>query len=253
MNKALILAIVSLSIFSVVQAQTPVFIPEGWLYNTNYTGTAQGTTVNGGTTMVPSAPGTNFGIQNKIASPQGGDYIAGHYQGTQNFINYFNLTGFGVDDFVNSSGTSVTLSDGQDYNGVFWMRGNEVADLLAGGNFGFMYSPDVLVRIYDSTGATLIDSYNITVPFSSNGWTEVNVPLTYDAATMQGALLKLEFTRANTDWDYANSLAVPNILQASRLGTTSFDFVQAVPEPSVSLLFGGCLLGGLLFRRREKA
>jgi len=185
-------------------------------------------------------------------SPRG-DYIAGHYQGTRNFINYFNLTGFVVDNFVDSSGTGITLSDGQDYNGVFWMRGNEVADLLAGGNYGFIYNPDVLVRIYDSTQTVLLDSYNITVPFSSNAWTEVNVPLTYDAATMQGAFLKLQFTRASTDWDYANSVAVTNVLQANRFGTTSFDFVQQVPEPSVSLLCGGCLLGGLLLRRREKA
>ena len=248
----LLFILAALATAPLAPAQTiDLYIPEGWLFNTTYTGTPQGTSVNGATTMVPGDPGTNFQIQNKVASPQGGEYIAGVYQGTQNFINYFYL-GFPINDLINADGTGATLLDGQQYNAVFWMRGNEVLDLLAGGNYGFTYETNVPVEFYDSTRNNLISSYNATVNFSNNSWTEVAIPFTYDTATMTGSLLTLEFMRAASDWDYTNNTLVSQQLLNSRLGSTSFDFVQAIPEPSSSMLLV-LSLGGLLAIRRRPA
>lgn len=237
---------------SSLSAQTAVYIPEGWMFGT-YTGMADGSATNPAGSIVVSPGGTalDYSILDKSASPQGGEFIAGKYQGSGNWVNY-SYTGIPLSMLTDSSGNAVTLVNGASYTANFWMRGNQVNDVLAG-NRAMMFNNNVVVHIRDDISLNDISVSNATVNFNATGWTEVALPFTYDASTMAGQRIAFDITRASTDWDFTANQAVAAALSNNRQGSTGFDFVQpaTVPEPSSALLVGSLGLTALLRRRRR--
>lgn len=230
-----------------------LYVPEGWLYNFNYTGTPQNTAgPGGGRSIDPTAGTTIYGIQDRSPSPQGDDFVVGVYQGTQNWVNYF-YAGIPLSSLIHADGTLASLVDGESYTANFWMRGNEVLDALSGKQLGFTFDSNVPIRILDvQGGATTLENYTTSIPFVNDGWTEVALPFTYDSATMSTAALSPSFLRAASDYNYLTDTLIPGELANNRLGSTGFDFVQAapVPEPASSLM--AALTGAFLCLRRSR-
>ena len=228
-----------------------LYVPEGWLYNFDYTGTAQNTAgPAGGRTIDPTAAGTINGILDRSESPEGGNFVVGVYQGTQNWVNYF-YAGIPLSSLIHEDGSLASLVDGASYTANFWMRGNELNDLLSGAHAAYMFDSNVPIRILDApSSGVALESYTATIGFAANGWTEVALPFTYNASTMSTAALSASIVRATTDWDYTTGAAISNVLAPNRLGATGFDFVQADPVPEPTSAFMMALTGAFLCLRR---
>ena len=241
---ASLLAIMLLVSAGESRAQTQVYVPEGWLFGYTYSSTSNGYQQNGGTTIIPPTAPTGAGmpnIINPISSPEGGSFVAGTYQGTGNWVEWFATTGIPLNSFIDSSGNSVPLVDQTNYTATFWMRGNELNDPFYGDQ-GFMFDNTVSIGLFDNTD-TSVFSGTTNVAFSANDWTQVDIPFFYDASSMANGTLKLGIQRAATDWDYAANNTVTAQILPFTVGTTGFDFVTPVPEPTTGLLaIGGILL-----------
>ena len=192
--------------------------------------------------------GRSYTISNASASPQGGNALYGRLENSNSTdeVRVLDNFSFSLGDLLDSNGNTASLVSGESYIMSFWYLPTVFTD-----NNGNSWS---LLPAQNSGKALLNGNlflYDLA-PFSPNTWTKIDIPLLYDASTMNSSTLI-------SDWGFT---ALPTAIQLSgtggqvpepsntHLGAVDFGSPINIPEPSGALLIGIFGILGILRQRR---
>lgn len=209
----------------------------------------------GGTSITGGISEFNY---DGTASPQGGNYVYGPYQGAGNLMdeiyNFTATSGAGTAFADSSAAPFDSWVDGAEYEIVYWFRPIGVRNTVDDSVWAMTFNDELLFQQFSEDGSTTLNG-TLNLPISTTDWTEIRVPITYDAAFWNNEAPLFFVSPQFTGWTQIGGPAggfQPNLESPSATYSIAIDTGIAVPEVSTSVLSTVAGALALLRRRRRK-